>query len=161
MMLHIVLSRIEILFPVSVNMRVELAVKYVFRISERILFQSELVYCIPVPVQYVFWWQASGKAAQSVRERRVGSASTPALFNIYGSNFLLCVVCLHNSCRWHMSPHWIYFSQTQNPSRRRENGTIACHNCRMTVLSFIVQTFQSSNSGQKSSAVSISTRCLS
>lgn len=54
----------------------------------------------------------------------------------------LCVVCLHNSCRWHVSPHWVYFSQTRNPCRRRENGTTVCHNCRMKVLSFIVQTFQ-------------------
>lgn len=103
--------------PLSVwlQMRVELEGKYVFWISERAVFSVRacLLHSCAITVRLLV---ASGKAAQTGQDRKIGSVNVQALFSIYRSNFL---PLRRLSCRWHVIPHMVHFSLAWNPCQRR------------------------------------------
>lgn len=103
-MLHVVLSGAIFKFP-SLQ-RVELEGKYVFWISERAAFSvwGCLLHSCAITVRCLV---ASGKAAQTGRERTMGSANVQeASSNIYRST-VLPLRCL--SRRWRVIPHVVHW----------------------------------------------------
>lgn len=67
-----------------------------------------------------------GKGSARGPGKNDGEAPTRRRYSTFADrSSSLCAVCLHNSCRWHVSPHKASFSKTCNPCWRRENGTPA------------------------------------
>lgn len=125
-MLHVVLSKAIFWFLSASVMRAELEGKRYFGFRSEPSFQSEPVYYIPAPLQYVFWW-----LWERLHQQNDGVRQQAGVLDISRSN-LFTLRCL--SCRWHVIPHRVHFSKIWNPCQRWENRTpVCCLNSGMNV----------------------------